>query len=136
MRLFVAGTSADVARAHAFMRAAEAMGHKVTYDWTASVRKHAEAPFTAAQLTAAAARCIEGVLATEASGGAFILLWRPDLNGALTELGVALTLPAVATVVVGLPRPIAPDVNIFLRLADLYFDNDAEALAWLQEQRR
>ncbi len=111
-RIYVAAKSSpeELERAVRVMRALRAAGHEVTYDWTRDVLTDRVAPFDLAARKRAAWSDLMGV----ASADVVIILWHPELRGALVELGAALAGGVADIVVLGAKDEGAP--NIFYTL--------------------
>lgn len=86
MKLYVASKFTNKQEVRSLMTLLEADGHTITHDWTDDDAKGLEGEELETYLALNAVACIKGILDAQA----FILLARPNMAGAFTELGLAM----------------------------------------------
>jgi hypothetical protein len=132
MRIYVAGSSAEIDRARAFIAAVrEIPGAAITMDWPAFMEASgaADHELPIERLVEGAEEDLRGVM--EADVVVLLAPTGPASRGLQTELGIA---GCNATLAVGdTTRPvIARGLGLFGVLVNEWAPSDAEALAWLR----
>lgn len=128
MRIYVAGASAEVERAAAFMERCRNAGVEVVSTWAEAIKAE---PVADRDLKPSdAIRYAEGdIEEIEAADGLVLLVPPPGRGaGAYVEFGWALGCPERWTMVVGDPAQ-----SVFFRLADMHAPNEDAALAELRD---
>lgn len=130
LRVYVMAGSSDLWRAEAFIVAANAIdGVAVTWNWPVKIREAGkpDAELTLEKRQEAAREDLLGIVAADVC--VFLAPSAPS-KGAQTELGFALGRDKR---IVGVAPNSSPlPAGLFGALIDTWFDQDAEALAWLR----
>ena len=129
LKVYVAGSSAEVERAERVIASLRAMGHVVTFDWTRSVREYRSQGYRDADLDDDRCAMIasEDLDAVRRADALLFLSPEEPTTGAWVELGCALNLANMAILVSGKTAR----NFLFTRLADYIFDDDEAAIAGL-----
>jgi hypothetical protein len=100
MKVYVAGSSAELDRCEAFIARVREAGHVVTFDWTVGRRaqRGGDASLADDEREAVAIDCLVGVR----NAKAFVLLYpQAPTRGAWVEYGVAIATSGCGVIVVG-----------------------------------
>jgi hypothetical protein len=130
INVYVAGASSEIERAERFIAQLKAMGARITYDWTAEIRRRAAAGLADHHLTPEEAAYIAwlNIRAVQAADFAVVLVPHPpaSTSGAWAELAAGAL--SDRTCVIAVASPALAQRYMFVHLAEQIVPTDDRAL--------